>query len=42
MYNIQGDEEIIEKITDYIINHYNLKVSIKTKVPYKFSYNPLT
>lgn len=33
MYNIQGDETILEKITDYIINHYNLKVSTKTKVP---------
>jgi len=33
MYNIQGDEEILEKINNYIINVYKLKVSIKTKKP---------
>jgi len=33
MNNIQGDELIIEKISDYIINKYNLKVSIEIKKP---------
>ncbi len=35
MNKIQGDEEILEKINNHIINHWNLKVSIKTKVPLK-------
>lgn len=29
----QGDEAILEEICDHIINHWNLKVSIKTKTP---------
>ena len=33
MNSVQGDELIIEKISDYIINKYNLKVSIETKKP---------
>jgi len=33
MNNIQGDEKVLEKINDYIINVYKLKVSTETKKP---------